>query len=386
MPSDAAMAAAPKGLKVAGIAAAVIAIGVVAAGIVVRHHDAGEAQDWSDARAIRTVHLIPVKQVAGDAALTLPGTMAAWNAARLYARVGGYLKSWSKDLGDAVATGAPLGVIDTPELDQQILQARAALVRAKASASLARSTAARWNDLLSTNSVSHQEADEKNGNLAAQNAAVQQAEADLARLVAQKGFATIRAPFAGVVTTRSAEIGDLVGPGASAQQPLFAIADIHRIRIYVSVPQSYSASVRRGQTAAVTVPDFPGRRWKAQVIGASGAISGQSGTFQVQLVTDNPDGALKSGGYTQVCFDMPGRAGAMQIPSTTLIFRSAGTQVATVGSDGHVHLLPITLGRDLGGTVEVMQGLTAGTRIVDNPPDSIAEGELVRVGAARHVH
>lgn len=373
--------AAPRGLKAAGLVAGAVAIGVVAIGIATRHHDASEAQTWSDARSIPTVHLLPVTAARADAPLTLPGTLEAWNAAKLYARVGGYLKAWYKDIGDPVAAGTPLGLIDTPELDQQIIQARAALARVKADAGLARSTAARWNDLLATNSVSRQEADEKNGDVAARNAAVQASLADLGRLTALKGFATVRAPFAGVVTVRSADIGDLVGPGASNQQPLFAVADLSKLRLYVSVPQGYSAGIRRGMAATLSVPDYPGRTWPARVTGASGQVNGQTGTFQVQLEADNPGQLLKAGGYAQVRFAADGRPGALQIPSSTLVFRAAGTQVATVGPDGRVHLIKITVGRDLGGTVEVASGLTAGARIVDNPPDSIAEGELVRVGA-----
>jgi RND family efflux transporter MFP subunit len=380
MQNDATAPAAPKGLKTAGIVAVVIAIGVVAAGAISRHHEDGEAQSWSDARAIPTVHLIPVSAGGAGAPLSLPGTIQAWNAAKLYARVGGYVKAWYRDIGADVTAGTALGLIDTPELDQQIMQARAALARAKAGASLARSTAARWNDLLTTNSVSHQEADEKNGDLLAQNAAVQAAEADLGRLTALKSFSTLRAPFAGVVTQRTADIGDLVGPGASQQQPLFSVADIHKMRVYVSVPQSYSAAMKPGMPATVSVPDYPGRTWQGPVIGTSGAINGQTGTFQIQIAIDNPGEALKAGGYGQVSFDMKGQTGSVQIPSSSLVFRAAGTEVATVGPDGKVHMIRITLGRDLGGKVEVTHGLTAAMKIVDNPPDSISEGELVRVG------
>ena len=155
---------------------------------------------------------------------------------------------------------------------------------------------------------------------------------------------------------------------------------MRRIRVYVAVPQANSAAIRQGGAAIVTVPDYPGRTWHAQVIGASSAINGQTGAFQVQLVTDNPGDALKPGGYAQVRFEEQGQTGAMTIPSSSLIFRAKGTQVATVGADGHARLLPIRLGRDLGGSVEVLQGLAPGTRIVDNPPDSLSDGELVRVG------
>lgn len=373
---------APKGLKTAGVAALLVAGGVVVAGTVIRRNDADAAQSWSDARSVPTVHLVTVDASAASDGLTLPGTMQAWNAARLFARVNGYVREWSKDIGADVAAGTALGSIDTPELDQQIAQARAALTSARANAGLARSTAARWNDLLATNSVSHQEADEKNGDLAARNAAVEGAQADVARLLATKAYATVRAPFAGIVTQRNAEIGDLVGPGAGSQQPMFQLADVQRIRLYVNVPQAYSAAMRGGLNATLTVPDYPGRTFTARVIGSAGAINGQTGTLQVQLIADNPGEVLKPGGYAQVKFDVPGQAGTVTIPSSTLLFRAEGTEVATVGPDAKIHMQPVTLGRDLGAKVEIVDGLTRGAKIVDNPPDSIANGELVRVQAS----
>lgn len=373
-------APAPKGLKVAGVVAAVVAVGVVVAGTMSRASDTHDAQSWSNARSVPTVHLVPVKDSAATDGLTLPGTMAAWNAAKLYARVGGYVQGWSKDIGAEVGGGTPLGTIETPELDQQIIQARAALAKAKADASLAKSTAARWNDLLTDHSVSEQEADEKNGDLAAKNAAVQGAEADLGRLMALKSYATVRAPFAGVVTARNVDIGDLVGPGASTQQPMFSVADVRRIRLYVSVPQTYAAAMTPGLDATLSVPDQPGRSFDAKVIGTSGSINPQTGTLEVQLVADNPGEVLKPGGYAQVKFSVPGQAGTVTIPSSSLVFRAAGTQVAMVDAKDHIHMQPVTLGRDLGGTVEVVTGLGRTAKIVDNPPDSIAQGELVRVG------
>ncbi|OAN64089.1 efflux RND transporter periplasmic adaptor subunit [Sphingomonas sp. TDK1] len=370
---------APRGLKTAGIAAVVIAGAVIALGTMSRAHDAGEAQHWSDARSIPVVHLVPVQAAAATGSLSLPGTLEAWNAAKLYARVGGYVRGWDKDIGATVAAGTPLAQIDTPELDQQIGQARADLASAIANAGLAKSTAARWNDLLTTHSVSQQEADEKNGELAVRNAAVNAARANLGRLLAMKGFATVRAPFAGVVTQRAADIGDLVGPSSGNQQPLFSVADVRRIRIYVSVPQVYSSAIHPGLAATLSVPDYPGRSFTAQVVGQSGAISQQSGAFQVQLVTDNPGALLKPGGYAKVGFNVAGQPGTVQIPSSALVFRAQGARVALVGPDGHVHLQAIAIGRDLGPSVEVLGGLKPGDRIVDNPPDSVSEGELVRV-------
>ncbi|MGN8000071.1 efflux RND transporter periplasmic adaptor subunit [Sphingomonas sp. 22176] len=370
---------APRGLKTAGIAAVVIAGAVIALGTMSRAHDAGEAQHWSDARSIPVVHLVPVQAAAATGSLSLPGTLEAWNAAKLYARVGGYVRGWDKDIGAAVAAGTPLAQIDTPELDQQIGQARADLASAVANAGLAKSTAARWNDLLTTHSVSQQEADEKNGELAVRNAAVNGARANLGRLLAMKGFATVRAPFAGVVTQRAADIGDLVGPSSGNQQPLFSVADVRKIRIYVSVPQVYSSAIHPGLPATLTVPDYPGRTFTAQVVGESGAISQQSGAFQVQLVTDNPGALLEPGGYAKVGFNVAGQAGTVQVPASALVFRAQGARVALVSPDGHVHLQAITIGRDLGPTVEVLGGLKPGDRVVDNPPDSVSEGELVRV-------
>ena len=372
----------PKGLRIAGIVAAVIAVGTVAIGVSGRLADTASAQHWSDARSIPAVHLIPVSHDAASDPLTLPATMAAWNAAKLYARVGGYVKAWYRDIGAHVGSGTPLGLIDTPELDQQIDQARAALASAVADQRLARSTATRWNDLLATNSVSQQEADEKNGNLAAKTASVDAAKANLGRLLALKSFATLRAPFAGVVTTRAADIGDLVGPGATAQQPLFAVADVSRIRVYINVPQVYSAAIRDGLPAKLTVPDYPGRTFAAHVVGDSGAVDSQSGTFQVQLVADNPGEVLRPGGFAQVRFDIRSQGTSVQIPSSALLFRAQGTQVALVDGGGHVRLRRVSIGRDLGQTVEIASGLQASDRVVDNPPDSISDGELVRVEGA----
>lgn len=382
---DAASAAAPRGLKTAGIVAALLAAAVVGASVLTRSHDVDAATRVSDAQSIPTVHLIAAKGGAASDTLDLPGTMQAWNAARLYARVSGYVRGWTQDIGATVAAGAPLGTIDTPELDQQIVEARAALASAKAHAGLARSTAARWNDLLTTASVSKQEADEKNGDLAVKIAAVREAQAALGRLEAMKSFAVVRAPFAGVVTARNLDIGDLVGPGSGgSQQPMFAIADTRRIRIYVSVPQADSAAVHPGMSATLAVPAFPGRRFPARVTGASGAVDAQTGAFQIELQADNPGDLLKPGGFAQVSLNVPGQGGGVEVPSSVLLFRAGGSEVATLDANQRVRLRHVQIGLDKGQTVQILAGLHAGERIVDNPPDSLAEGELVRVGGGAH--
>ncbi|WP_454280393.1 efflux RND transporter periplasmic adaptor subunit [Sphingomonas sp. Marseille-Q8236] len=375
---------APKGLKLAGIVAAVVAIGVVGVGTIARSHDVASAASWSKTNAIPTVHLIDVRGSAESNMLDLPATLEAWEAARLFPRISGYVRSWSQDIGARVAAGQALGVIDTPELDEQIGQAHATLASALAHEKLARSTAARWSDLLTSSSVSKQEVDEKNGDLAVKTAQVAEARAALSRLEAMKRYAVIRAPFAGVVTARNAEVGDLVGPGAVAQAPMFAVADTHRIRVYVSVPQSLSAAIKPGMTATLTVPAFPGRTFTATVAGLSSAIDPASGAFRVQLLCDNPDGALKPGGYAQARFDMPGRAGAAQVPSSAILFGAGGARIATVDSHGRIAMRKVQIGQDDGPTVQILSGVAPGARIVDNPPDSLAQGELVRVAANHH--
>lgn len=369
----------PRGLKQLGIGTGAIALVVVVVGTLSRVHATETARTDAGYSAIPTVQLITA--AAGDAKerVNLPGTVQAWNAANLFARVPGYVGRWNVDIGARVGEGAVLATIDTPELDQQIEQARARLVSAQAAESLAKTTAARWSDLLKTNSVSQQESDEKAAEWAVKRAAVDAARADIARLMAMKSYAMVRAPFTGIVTARNVQIGDLVGPGSVQQTAMFSVADVHRVRIYVSVPQSTSARFADGETATLTVPEYPGRSFTAHVVGNSAAVNGQTGTFQLQLVADNRDGALKAGDYAQVSFVLPEARVATIVPSSALSFGAHGSQVATVDARGHVHMRSITIGRDLGATVEVTAGLKPGERIVDNPPDSIADGELVRV-------
>ncbi len=369
----------PRGLAKGGLVVGGIAIVVVAAGIFSRSHEADTAQQWSNAQAVPTVHLIQPSAIAKSDGLLLPGTLEAWNTAKIFARVPGYVHAWYHDIGDQVTAGTPLGSIETPELDQQIIQAHATVDRAKTEEELARTTAARWTDLLTTLSVSRQDADEKKANYATHAAAVREAQADLGRLLAMKAYATVRAPFTGEVTMRDADIGDLVGPGATTQQPLFAMADEHRIRVYVNVPQQYATAMHQGLGASLSIPEAPGKEIPAQLLAASGAVNSQNGAFQVQLLTDNPGRMLKSGGYAQVHFQLSSSASLVTIPSNALVLRGSGTKVATVDKNGRVHLLPVVLGRDLGASVEVSSGLTANTPIIDNPPDSIANGEQVHV-------
>jgi RND family efflux transporter MFP subunit len=372
----------PKGLGRVGLILAGVAALVIGGGIYVRLHDAHEAQTTSDREARPSVRLITPTTGGKQDELVLPGTMQAWFTAHIYARVGGYVHAWTRDIGADVGQDAPLATIDTPELDQQIIQARATLDRARAEADLARSTAARWNDLLKSKAVSVQETDEKNAGAKTHAAGVEEAVAALGRLLAEKRYATVRAPFAGIVTQRNADIGDLVGPGASNQTPMFAMADERRMRIYVLVPQQYSAAMHTGLTATLQLPDYPDQTFLATLTDQSFAIDPRSGSLQVQLKTDNPGFKLKPGGYAQVHFDLPGASHSLVVPSGALILRDHGSQLATV-ADGRVHLIPVIVGRDLGGKVEISSGISPTSRIIANPPDSISEGEAVRVESGR---
>ena len=370
----------PKGLGRLGLVVGAVAVVVVAAGIAVRMHDESTARSVTSATAVPTVQVVRAAAAAGSQPLVLPGTLQAWNAAHIFARVPGYVHGWTHDIGAEVAAGAPLATIDTPDLDQQIIEAEAALRRTRTEAELARTTARRWQDLLASTAVSRQEADEKAADSATRAAGVDEARASLGRLLALKAYSTVSAPFAGVITLRNADIGDLVGPGATTQQPMFALADDRSLRVYVDVPQRYAPQMTKGLVADLSVPAWPGRVFAARVIGQSGGVDTKTGALRVELLADNADRRLKPGGFAQVSFRLPVPAGEVTIPASALILRG-GTRVATVDRAGRVRMLAVTIGRDMGSMVEITAGLSAATRIIDSPPDSLQDGDTVRVAA-----
>jgi multidrug efflux system membrane fusion protein len=312
----------------------------------------------------------------------LPGDVQAFNSAPIYARVSGYLKAWYVDIGTPVRAGQTLAEIDTPDLDQQLIMAKADLGTAMANQHLSQTTAVRWAGLLAQDAVSQQDADTKNGDLAAKVALTAAARANVGRLEALEAFKRITAPFDGVVTTRSTDIGDLISAGAPTSTPLFTVADESRLRIYVRVPQNYSADIKPGMTANFTVPEHPGRSFVASLAASADAITPQSGTLLIQLQIDNSDHALKPGDYALVRFSLPTQSGAVLIPASALMFRDSGMSVAVIGSNGRVAMRPVTIGRDLGATVEIASGLTSAERVIDNPPDSLRPGDQVRIATA----
>lgn len=368
----------PRGLRTAGIVALVVLIAIVALGLAQRARSNAKMRDWTDRNAIPTVTVVPPQALGGAAALQLPGRLEAYAQAPIYARASGYLKSWKADIGTPVKAGQLLAEIETPDLDQALAQARADLAKAEADAALAQTTAKRWQAMLGTDAVSQQEVDEKTGDYAAKQAAVNAARANVERLAATQGFQRVVAPFDGIVTARSTDVGALINAGGGSGPELFTVADTHRLRVYVQVPQTYVPLIRIGQSAKLSVPEYPGRSFEAKIESTARAISASSGATLVQMVVDNQDGALLPGGYADVSIDLPGATKGSSIPASSLIFDGSGTHVALLDADGKVRMKSVSITRDLGKTLEV-DGLAAGDRIIDSPPDSLVEGDAVQI-------
>jgi RND family efflux transporter MFP subunit len=374
-----------RGLKAVAIGAAGLAALVVVAGLLSRSHQTAQTRNWTSAQEVPTVTTVTPSNEAGAQALVLPGTLQAYYNAQIYPRVSGYVHAWYQDIGARVTAGQLLATIDTPELDQQLMQARADLESAKANQELAGTTAKRWSSLLTQDAVSRQESDEKSGDLKVKTALVNAARANVDRLLALKSFARIVAPFDGFVTARKTDIGALVnaGAGASPNSELFDVAKVDRLRLYVRVPQSYSARIKVGDTATLKVPEHPGQSFKATLTSTANAVSDNSGTLLIELAVANPGDVLKAGDYAEVTFDLPGAgssgSGMLRLPSSALLFLKTGLEAAVVDGGGHVHLRRVTVGRDLGSVIEVSGGLSPTDRVINNPPDSIADGEVVRV-------
>ncbi|WP_430390585.1 efflux RND transporter periplasmic adaptor subunit [Dyella sp. 20L07] len=362
-----------------GLALAVLA---TIAGISVRAYDYHRVVKWTDAQVVPTVQLIAPESGAGRDAMTLPGHLDAWISAPIHARVSGYLKSWSQDIGSQVTAGESLAEIDTPELDQQFEQAKAGLARAQANARLAVLTDKRWKNLLTSNSVSKQEADEKAGEAEAAQANVLAAQADVDRIAALEAFKHITAPFAGTVTARNTDIGDLISANSENSPSLFTVSDTSRMRLYVEVPQGYADAIHPGMSVQLDVPDHPGEQFTGHLIGNSGAVNQASGALLAQFEVDNAKGTLLPGAYAEVHLPMADNSRTMTVPATVLIFRAQGPQVAVLGADGKVQLRNVHIALDLGDRLQIDQGLLPGDRVINHPSDSLMQGDHVQVAKA----
>jgi RND family efflux transporter MFP subunit len=326
--------------------------------------------------AVPTLSTVTPTRGAPTEEITLPGNVQPYVEAPIYARTNGYLKRWRADIGTHVATGQLLAEIDTPELDQQIQQARADLATAEANAKLAQTTAERYRELITTDSVSQQDLDNANGGLEAKLAAVESAKFNVKRLEELQGFSHVEAPFAGVITARNVDVGALIG---SSGKELFHIASTDRLRVFVNVPQIYSQAARPGLTATLTLKEFPGRQFTGTLARTSSAIDVATRTLLAEVDVDNRKGELLPGSYAEVHLKLPASQPTLKLPATSLIFKSDGLQVATVNSDNRVTLVPITVGRDFGDSMEIVSGLSGSERVIANPPDSLTSGEIVRV-------
>lgn len=370
-------------LIVIGVVGVVVAVLVVAAGVTLRTVDARNLKTWTDDQAVPTVNLIQPAKASSGPTLDLPSRLEAYSRAPIFARVSGYLKSWSVDIGGPVKAGQLLAVIESPELDQQLLQAKADLASAQANAALAGTTAKRWQALLGTDSVAQQEVDERTGDYTAKRAVVAAAQANVDRLSATKGFERIVAPFDGVVTARETDVGALINAGSGGVgQELFAVSDVRKLRVYVQVPQSYAPVVRAGSTASLTVPEYPGQHFTARVMASADSVNANSGTTLVQLLVDNADGKLLPGGFASLQFKLPVELDAVRVPASALVFDSRGLSVATLGQGDRVVFKRVTINRDFGDAVEIGSGLTASDRVIDTPPDGLVDGDSVRVAQA----
>ena len=367
-----------RNLKRIGIAAFCIAMVILVLGTCMRFSEASSLKTWTHEAQMPTVALVSPAGGGKAQALVLPGTLQAYYDARIYAQVPGYVHAWYKDIGDQVKKGDVLAQIDTPEVDQQVAQARADLGSARSAQKLSALTAARYDSLFAQGAVSRQDKDVNDADLAAKTDAVKSAQANLDRLLATKTFSHIIAPFDGVVTGRTADIGALVSTSATGN-PLFTVSDVHDLRLYVDLPQSYSAQLVPGMAVTLTVPEYPGKTFPARLVSSSGAINVQTSTMLVQFEAHNQGGLLKPGGFAQVSLGIPGEGTMLQLPASALMFRAAGLQVATLDPQSRIVMKPITIGTDLGTTVIVASGLSPQDRVVNNPPDSLSEGDRVRI-------
>ncbi len=361
----------------------VVVLALVVAGaltMVARRTESRALAEETTRTLVPTVSVIQASADGADQELTLPSTLEASVESPIYARTSGYLKSWAHDIGSKVASGDLLAEIDTPEVDQELLQSKAARLQIAATLELAKSTAERWEGLRKADAVSQQELDEKKSAYVQLQANLAAADANVQRLEQLESFKHIYAPFAGVITQRNIEVGTLINAGNSgAQQQLFHLAQTDPIRVFVQVPESAAPAMRKGLEVAIELTQFPGQSFVGQVVRTSGSIDASTRTLMTQVDVPNHDGRLLPGGYAQVHIKVGGTGARLRVPINTLLFRAEGVRAAVVGDDNKVQLRPVTIGRDFGTYVEILGGLKPSDWIIINPADSLEDGQLVHV-------
>jgi RND family efflux transporter MFP subunit len=365
-------------ILVAAAALALLAL-VIYSGVHSRAVAEARLEQRTEQAAIPTVDVLFPREGAPTQEIVLPGNTQAFSDSPIYARTSGYLRRWYFDIGAHVQKGQLLAEIETPEVDQQLLQARADLDTAQANLNIAKITASRWQDLVSTGSVSQQETDQAVSNLSAVKAAVESSSANVRRLEQLQSFEKIYAPFDGIITARNTDIGALIDAGASTQpKELFHITAIRTLRLYVAVPEVYSRAARSGASAALTLDEFPGQTFHGTLVRNANSIDLASRTLLVEVDVDNPTGQLLPGAYVFVHLKLPDQTHSVTIPSNTLIFRKEGLQVGLV-RNGKAELVPVRISRDYGNSVEIVSGLQPTDAVIVDPSDSLVAGMPVRV-------
>jgi RND family efflux transporter MFP subunit len=361
-----------------------VAIALLAIGIIPRIAARSAQAAQVDVQRELTVSVVAPTRAPSSQELLLPGSVTPWADASIYARTSGYVQHWFADIGAKVKAGQMLTQIDTPELDAELKQARADEATAQANYNFSKTTAQRWNTMLQTQSVAQQDADSKTSDAAAKLAALQAAQANVARLQELVGYQAVTAPFSGIITVRNVQVGALVTAGGTpglATMPgeLFHIVQTDRLRVYIDVPQDDSSEISPATTVWLSTQQYPGRRFAGTVARSSNAIDPVSRTMHVEVDIDNADGALKPGSYAQVHVALTTTSPAFQLPVSALLFRPDGVTVAVIGAQNKVELRKVTIGRDFGTYVEVATGIAATDRVINNPGDAIANGETVRI-------
>jgi membrane fusion protein (multidrug efflux system) len=369
-------------LSIFGVVAGIVLVLVVITGIRAREDSSTKLKEWTDNQAVPTVAVALPDAKVVNPTIDLPGRLEAYYRAPIFARVSGYLKSWSADIGARVKGGQVIAEIEAPDLDQQLLQARADLASQEASARLSEATLTRRKTLIASNFVSMQEIDERSADLSNKKAAVNSGQANVERLEALAGYKKITVPFDGVVTARDTDVGALINAGGGSGPAMFVVSDISKLRVYVNVPQNYVPSIKIGAKAVITMPEYPSRTFAATVEASSQSVDVSSGTTRMQLALDNSKGELMPGGYANVRLTLQNDTVPLHIPASALIFNQSGLRVATVGPDDRILFKPVTIARDLGREIEIASGLAADDRIIVAPPDGIADGDQVRVAGA----
>ena len=362
-----------------GLTLLVVAVVLAVWGVASRVHSRNKLGAETAQEAVPVVIVRKPDASPPSEELVLPGSVQAFVEAPIFARTSGYLRTWRTDIGDPVKKGQLMAEIDTPEVDEQLRQARADLATAKANAHI---TDVRWKGLLANQAVSQQDADTRAGQAAASTAQLNSAQANVARLEELEGFKRIVAPFDGIVTARNTDIGALIAAGQTAGNALFRVADTQKLRIYIDVPEPYAPRAQPGIDVELVFNEHPGKQFPATLVRTARALDPTLRTLRVELQVDNASGELFPGAYAEAHFKIPGSATSVRVPATALIFRARGLQIATVGADNKAHLRSIIQGRDFGTSIEVLSGLTAEDQVIINPPDSLSDGGAVKIASA----